>query len=208
MALINCPDCGKEVSDSAKNCIHCGCVLKQNFVKCPECGNEAPEGTKTCANCGFVFRKEDSAQKVVVLKEAKATGKKLLIRGLIVSLSVIVIALIVHFITLSGNYSLNGFDGTRMDYFKDLDLGGQIFALVCYICRFLSLGTTVLLLAKPKFRKKLWIVASAIISVFSLVHLVWFDIPTEGLACIIIFFPIIIAISLLLQIISLFVKDE
>ena len=27
MALINCPECGKEVSDKAKSCIHCGCPL-------------------------------------------------------------------------------------------------------------------------------------------------------------------------------------
>lgn len=24
MALINCPECGKEISDSAEKCIHCG----------------------------------------------------------------------------------------------------------------------------------------------------------------------------------------
>ena len=28
MALINCPDCGREVSDRAAACIHCGCPLK------------------------------------------------------------------------------------------------------------------------------------------------------------------------------------
>lgn len=28
MALIKCPDCEKEVSDKAENCIHCGCPLK------------------------------------------------------------------------------------------------------------------------------------------------------------------------------------
>ena len=27
MALIQCPECGKEISDKAKNCIHCGCPL-------------------------------------------------------------------------------------------------------------------------------------------------------------------------------------
>ena len=27
MALINCPECGKEISDKAKNCIHCGYPL-------------------------------------------------------------------------------------------------------------------------------------------------------------------------------------
>ncbi|MBQ6687186.1 MAG: zinc ribbon domain-containing protein [Bacilli bacterium] len=30
MALINCPECGKEVSDSAKNCIHCGYKLNDS----------------------------------------------------------------------------------------------------------------------------------------------------------------------------------
>ena len=28
MGLINCPYCGKEVSDRAKTCIHCGAPLK------------------------------------------------------------------------------------------------------------------------------------------------------------------------------------
>ena len=27
MALINCPDCGKEISDKAASCIHCGCPI-------------------------------------------------------------------------------------------------------------------------------------------------------------------------------------
>lgn len=30
MALINCPECGKEVSDRASACIHCGCPLEKN----------------------------------------------------------------------------------------------------------------------------------------------------------------------------------
>ena len=28
MALINCPECGKEISNTVKECIHCGCPLK------------------------------------------------------------------------------------------------------------------------------------------------------------------------------------
>jgi len=31
MALINCPECEKEVSDSAKKCLHCGYRLKPPF---------------------------------------------------------------------------------------------------------------------------------------------------------------------------------
>lgn len=29
MALIKCPECGKEVSDKAKSCIHCDCPLEE-----------------------------------------------------------------------------------------------------------------------------------------------------------------------------------
>lgn len=29
MALINCPECGKEISDKASHCIHCGCPINQ-----------------------------------------------------------------------------------------------------------------------------------------------------------------------------------
>ena len=28
MALIKCPECGKEISDQSKSCIHCGCPLQ------------------------------------------------------------------------------------------------------------------------------------------------------------------------------------
>ena len=36
MALIKCEDCGKEISDKAKACIHCGCPInlvqeKENY---------------------------------------------------------------------------------------------------------------------------------------------------------------------------------
>ena len=30
MALIKCPECGKEISDKAENCIHCGFPIKNN----------------------------------------------------------------------------------------------------------------------------------------------------------------------------------
>ena len=34
MALINCPECGKEVSDKATNCPNCGYPLEDmDFVK-------------------------------------------------------------------------------------------------------------------------------------------------------------------------------
>ena len=29
MALIKCPECGKNISDTCKNCIHCGCPIRK-----------------------------------------------------------------------------------------------------------------------------------------------------------------------------------
>ena len=32
MALIKCPECEKEVSDTIENCIHCGYKIKKNTL--------------------------------------------------------------------------------------------------------------------------------------------------------------------------------
>ena len=33
MALIKCPECGKEISDKSVDCIKCGFPLKEHFQK-------------------------------------------------------------------------------------------------------------------------------------------------------------------------------
>lgn len=58
MALIKCPECGKEISDRSKVCIHCGYPLEEEtnknviYIKCPECGQEVPDGGDNCSYCG------------------------------------------------------------------------------------------------------------------------------------------------------------
>ena len=51
MTLIKCSDCGKEISDTSKTCIHCGCPIVKK-VKCSECGQEMFETERVCSNCG------------------------------------------------------------------------------------------------------------------------------------------------------------
>ncbi len=74
MALIKCPECGKEVSDQAQQCIHCGYPLNpptpDNQVKCPKCGSTtvstnlrgwtvksgllgSAQPINRCGNCGY-----------------------------------------------------------------------------------------------------------------------------------------------------------
>lgn len=57
MAIINCSECGNQISDKAKKCVHCGKVFEENTTEsnemiCQECGNAIPELSKECPNCG------------------------------------------------------------------------------------------------------------------------------------------------------------
>ena len=55
MALISCPECGHQLSDTVTKCINCGVEI----VYCPECKTPARLISESCANCGFRFHKEE-----------------------------------------------------------------------------------------------------------------------------------------------------
>lgn len=51
MALINCKECGREISDQAISCPHCGApVVREIF--CQKCGTRIPADTRYCPACG------------------------------------------------------------------------------------------------------------------------------------------------------------
>lgn len=50
MALIKCSECGKEISDKAKQCPYCG--VENNVTFCPECGKQLNDNVVTCPSCG------------------------------------------------------------------------------------------------------------------------------------------------------------
>ena len=54
MALINCSQCGKEISDMATDCIHCGCIIEKVEKKmvCSECGSQVYSKSNVCNYCG------------------------------------------------------------------------------------------------------------------------------------------------------------
>ncbi len=76
MALIKCPECGKDISDKAIQCIHCGYPLSEinnkNVTKtnvelsdkqCPCCKVKKQHIIKdnikeVCSVCGYVFNEE------------------------------------------------------------------------------------------------------------------------------------------------------
>lgn len=56
MAMIICPQCGKEISDRAPACPQCGFVMVKkeeiHLIKCDECGIEFDDKLDNCPNCG------------------------------------------------------------------------------------------------------------------------------------------------------------
>ena len=54
MALIKCPECGREISDKAKVCIHCGYPLGERFLA----ESDVSKSAKTkwhCSICGYEY---------------------------------------------------------------------------------------------------------------------------------------------------------
>lgn len=96
MALIKCPECGQEISDKAKKCIHCGNVfieeeVVKKEVKCNECGAELAETDEACPNCGCpVEKKADTPtvkpQEVQVSSIKVGNKTKKIIIGVVIAL--------------------------------------------------------------------------------------------------------------------------
>ena len=57
MSLINCNECGKEISDTSKTCIHCGSPIDKKNI-CNECEKEINNKLKICPYCGNKLKKK------------------------------------------------------------------------------------------------------------------------------------------------------
>lgn len=91
MAIIQCPECGKDISDKARKCVYCGKVFIEdnidNRVICSECGAVLSETDEICNNCGCPVEKEinedgKKTQQVEVSSIKKANKTKKIIIGL------------------------------------------------------------------------------------------------------------------------------
>ena len=84
MAMIQCPECGQEISDKAKKCIHCGKVFVEEKpvneeIRCSECGAVLAETDEICPNCGCpvekVIKQEDVKPQQVEVASIKMAAK-------------------------------------------------------------------------------------------------------------------------------------
>lgn len=98
--MIQCPECGREISGKAKKCVHCGKVLIEDVVPtqfCGECGKEIPAEAKDCPFCGCPIEKEDIQNSAVVEKIAKKVNKKIITAVIAVAVVVAIGLLISNF---------------------------------------------------------------------------------------------------------------
>lgn len=98
MAIIQCPECGQDISDKAKKCIHCGRILIEDVQPkrfCAECGKEIPIDSQECPFCGCPVEQEPNENPVVTQIANKAQkNKKPLIIGVVVLAVAVLIGLV------------------------------------------------------------------------------------------------------------------
>ena len=56
MAMIKCPECGRQISDKAPVCPNCGVEIAGKIIKCPECGEIYFRDEEMCPNCHHLTR--------------------------------------------------------------------------------------------------------------------------------------------------------
>jgi len=79
MALVQCPECGKEISDKAKQCIHCGYPLEDyaketvryedDLKECPHCGFANKQTADYCAVCKMRIIESQKVVKGLMFRE-------------------------------------------------------------------------------------------------------------------------------------------
>lgn len=52
MALIECPECEKQISSAAESCPHCGNPMASNQIKCQNCKSTNVEKISTKSKIG------------------------------------------------------------------------------------------------------------------------------------------------------------
>lgn len=101
MAMIKCPECGQEISDKAKKCVHCGKILieeKPATKVCSDCGKENSIDATECVHCGCPFEEETTVETPVqttIAEKPKKNLKKIII-PVVAAVVVIVVGLIIY----------------------------------------------------------------------------------------------------------------
>lgn len=97
MAMTTCPNCGEQISDKAKKCVHCGTVLVPEEKKyCLDCGTELEEGLDICPKCGCPIENIVETEKAP--QQVEVTGVKITKKSkkvIVIAMIAVIVALIV-----------------------------------------------------------------------------------------------------------------
>ncbi|MFC2739571.1 MAG: zinc ribbon domain-containing protein, partial [Prevotella sp.] len=69
MAMIKCPECGRQISDKAPVCPNCGVEIAGKITLCPQCGEAYFSDQESCPNCHHLTHNADSVNKTVSNQE-------------------------------------------------------------------------------------------------------------------------------------------
>ncbi len=101
MALVQCPNCGKNVSSKAFRCPACGFDLPQTVEQnlCEECGAVLPKDATECPECGcpVTIDKGPELQRVSVANVELNGIKPKTKKGIIIALILLVLAIAGYF---------------------------------------------------------------------------------------------------------------
>lgn len=75
MAMIKCPECGKDISNQSDKCIYCGFPIRnEDMIVCSNCGVLNQAGSTFCSSCGNPLIKGITAPSTA--KAHKSANKK------------------------------------------------------------------------------------------------------------------------------------
>lgn len=75
MAMIKCPECGKDISNQSDKCIYCGFPIRnEDMIVCSNCGVLNQAGSTFCSSCGNPLVKSITAPSTT--KAHKSANKK------------------------------------------------------------------------------------------------------------------------------------
>lgn len=102
MSMIQCPKCGKDISDKSKKCIHCGEVMIEEVKStkyCTECGKKISAEAKECIFCGYPIEPEKTinAALIKISEKVKKNKKPFIIIAVIIAVAII-IGLVCNFV--------------------------------------------------------------------------------------------------------------
>lgn len=72
MALITCPECGKEISDQASACPNCGAPVAKKF--CQHCGEQIDRDCVICPKCGKQVQDLKQPDNIIINNSASSSA--------------------------------------------------------------------------------------------------------------------------------------